>query len=64
MLACGEIVGAQQERLPVFELATIKPSGPDRPPLSIRQLCFRLVSRRMPTEVVVIGHVERTPAEK
>lgn len=38
----------------------------DRPSLftAIReQLGFRLVSRRTPTDVVVIDHVERTPAE-
>jgi uncharacterized protein (TIGR03435 family) len=43
------------------------PAGADdRPSLftAIReQLGFRLVSRRTPTDVVVIDHVERTPAE-
>jgi uncharacterized protein (TIGR03435 family) len=43
------------------------PASPDdRPALftAIReQLGFRLVSRKTPTDVVVIDHVERTPAE-
>jgi uncharacterized protein (TIGR03435 family) len=43
------------------------PASPDDQPslfTAIReQLGFRLVSRRIPTDVVVIDHVERTPAE-
>ena len=38
VLACCEILGAQQGGAPAFEVATIKPSGPESPPISIRRL--------------------------
>jgi uncharacterized protein (TIGR03435 family) len=48
------------------ETGVVPGDGQDRPSLftAIReQLGFRLVARRMPIDVVVIDHVERTPTE-
>jgi uncharacterized protein (TIGR03435 family) len=38
-LTCAAIAGARaQDQLPSFEVATVKPSGPDSPPISIQRL--------------------------
>jgi uncharacterized protein (TIGR03435 family) len=54
VLACCEILSAQQERLPAFEVATVKPSGPDSPPISIRRLPGgRLVTSNTPLPMLI-----------
>jgi uncharacterized protein (TIGR03435 family) len=54
MLACCEIVGAQQQAPPAFEVATIKPSGPENPPISIRRLPGgRLVTSNTPLPMLI-----------
>src|SRR4030095_13406433 len=38
ILGCCEIRAAQRDSLPAFEVATVKPSGPESPPISIQRL--------------------------
>ena len=54
VLACCEILSAQQGGAPAFEVATIKPSGPDSPPISIRRLPGgRLVTSNTPLPMLI-----------
>jgi uncharacterized protein (TIGR03435 family) len=55
VLACCEVQGAQaQESLPAFEVATIKPSGPASPPISIQRFPGgRLVTSNTPLPMLI-----------
>ena len=54
VLACCEILSAQQGGAPAFEVATIKPSGPESPPISIRRLPGgRLVTTNTPLPMLI-----------
>jgi hypothetical protein len=54
MLACCEVLGARQERLPAFEVATVKPSAPESPTISIRRLPGgRLVTSNTPLPMLI-----------
>jgi uncharacterized protein (TIGR03435 family) len=54
VLACCEILGAQQGGGPAFEVATIKPSDPESPPISIRRLPGgRLVTSNTPLPMLI-----------
>jgi len=54
VLACCEILSAQQERLPAFEVATVRPSGPESPPISIQRLPGgRLVTSNTPLPMLI-----------
>ena len=54
VLVCCETLGAQQEGPPAFELATVRPSGPESPPLSIRRLPGgRLVTSNTPLQMLI-----------
>ena len=54
VLVCCETLGAQQERHPAFEVATVKPSGPESPPISIRRLPGgRLVTSSTPLPMLI-----------
>ena len=53
VLACCEILSAQQDA-PTFEVATIKPSGPESPPISIQRLPGgRLVTTNTPLPMLI-----------
>ena len=54
VLVCSAIAGAQQGGAPAFEVATIKPSGPESPPISIRRLPGgRLVTSNTPLPMLI-----------
>ena len=54
MLAYCESLSAQQDRLPAFEVATVKPSGPESPPISIQRLPGgRLVTSNTPLPMLI-----------
>ena len=54
MLVCCESLSAQQDRLPAFEVATVKPSGPESPPISIQRLPGgRLVTSNTPLPMLI-----------
>ena len=54
ILACSEIFSAQREALPAFEVATIKPSGPASPPISIQRFPGgRLVTSNTPLPMLI-----------
>ena len=53
LAGCG-VLGAQaQESLPAFEVATIKPSGPASPPISIQRQGGRLVISNTPLPMLI-----------
>src|SRR5262245_18713599 len=52
--ACCAILSAQQGDVPAFEVATIKPSGPESPPISIQRLPGgRLVTSNTPLPMLI-----------
>jgi len=54
ILGCCEIGAAQRDSLPAFEVATIKPSGPESPPISIQRLPGgRLVTSNTPLPMLI-----------
>lgn len=54
VLACCAILTAQQGGIPAFEVATIKPSGSESPPISIRRLPGgRLVTSNTPLPMLI-----------
>jgi uncharacterized protein (TIGR03435 family) len=54
VLVCSAIASAQQGGAPAFEVATIKPSGPESPPISIRRLPGgRLVTSNTPLPMLI-----------
>jgi len=55
VLVCYEVLGGQSpEDRPVFEVATVKPSGPESPPISIRRLPDgRLVTSNTPLPMLI-----------
>ena len=54
MLAYCESLSAQQDRLPAFEVATVKPSGSESPPISIQRLPGgRLVTSNTPLPMLI-----------
>jgi uncharacterized protein (TIGR03435 family) len=54
VLVCCETLGAQQEGPPAFEVATIRPSGPESPPISIQRLPGgRLVTSNAPLPMLI-----------
>lgn len=53
VIACCELLGAQQGGA-AFEVATIKPSGPESPPISVRRLPGgRLVTSNTPLPMLI-----------
>src|SRR4030095_12988185 len=56
ILACCRLIGRGQDqhRLPPFEVATVKPSGPESPPISIQRLPGgRLVTSNTPLPMLI-----------
>ena len=54
VLVCCETLGAQREGPPAFEVATVRPSGPQSPPLSIQRLPGgRLVTSNTPLTMLI-----------
>jgi uncharacterized protein (TIGR03435 family) len=54
VLVCCETLGAQQDAPPAFEVATVKPSGPESPPISIQRLPGgRLVTSNTPLPMLI-----------